>query len=195
MADAFPSISLIIPLLKEGDETAWNDLCDRFRNGLASKTRFLFRSTSAKKTFTAEDLIQETFLKAWKGHAKFQGESTRQFSQWILTILRNTFFDWCRVQKPETDVATWFGFSISTPSAASKMISLEQQAELHAALAELLPRYQQVLISRHFEGMKFAEIARATNTSVNQVTGLYRRGLRKLMLNIDEQRKSARSSQ
>ena len=186
MADAFPSISIIIPRLKQGDETAWNDLCEKFRKGLASKTRFLVRRSSSKRLFSADDLVQETFLKAWNKHSSFRGETTRQFAKWILTIQRNTFLDWCRGEKPEELVATWFGFSSPADSPSSQMISQEQEACVHACIAELPSNYQEVLSLRHFEGLKFAEIAEHMNANINTVAGIYRRGLSQLMARMEK---------
>ena len=115
---------------------------------------------------------------------EFSGETTPQISSWLLTILKNTFFDYYRQAKTkpkaQVEVATWFEFfqSDSTPSA--NLISLEDEARLHAALSELETKYQRVLMLRHFEGLKFAKIAKRLESNPNSVATLYRRGLCKL---------------
>lgn len=186
MSDIFPSISALIPELKSGDQDAWNRLCDKFQTGLSSKTRYLFRSRMLTKKFSPDDLVQETFLKAWKRHASFRGETTSQFAQWMLTILRNTFADWCRDLPRELTVGTWVEFGVDEDTPSSVSISLEQEGELHACLAELDSKYQVVLMLRHFEGLKFSEIAERLELNINTVASLYRRGLGFLTDQLDK---------
>ena len=59
----FPSVSIHIPQLKCGDELAWTEVCARFQIGLSSKARQLVRGSGLhQKRFSADDLVQETFL-------------------------------------------------------------------------------------------------------------------------------------
>ncbi len=194
MAKYFPSIAILIPGLKQGDDAAWNSLCDKFRDGLISKARYLFNSVDLNEEHSPEDLVQETLLKAWKQRATFRGTTTSQLAKWMLTILRNTLRDWCRRDPPKFNVATWFGFSDQGESPSAEFLSLEQEAELHACLAELEPRSQQVLNLRTFEGLKFSEIAEKLGLNINTVAGIYRRGILKLteMMNQQETRNAVK---
>ena len=99
MSERFPSISVLIPQLKSGNESAWNNLCDKFRTALVCKTRFLIENSRIQKDYSPDDLVQETFLKAWKQHAAFRGETTPQLVKWMITILRHTFYDWCKARR------------------------------------------------------------------------------------------------
>ena len=176
----FPSIAMIIPELKIGDEQAWNSLCDRFRAGLISKTRQLINASNLSRKVGPEDIVQETFLKAWNQRATFRGQTTSQFAKWILTILRNTFLDWCRKAPGELTVPTWYGFDADEESPSGAMISVELEAELHACMSELDARQQEVLTLRHFEGLKFVEMSERLNQNINTVAGTYRRSLARL---------------
>jgi len=188
MKHVFPSISCLIPDLKTGDEIAWNELCDNFRLGLISKTRFMLRTMGDRKDIVAEDLVQETFLKAWKQRATFRGDTTQQFAKWLLTILRNHFIDCCRRPVRETLLATWFGVEGDDDSPSGQLISIESESELHACLAELKPNYQEVINMRIFEGLKFHEIAEQSGANINTVASIYRRGIQQLFALIVDRR-------
>ena len=178
MAHDFPSVSIYIPQLKCGNERAWSEVCDRFQIGLASKARQLVRGSGLhQRRFSADDLVQETFLKVWRSRSSFRGETTAQLALWMLTVLRNTFLDKCRRKNLEQSKETWRGVcgAIETPSA---IVSVgEREAELLAALEELSHDQQIVIAMRIFEGLSFPQIAIATDTNINTVGGIYRRGL------------------
>ena len=181
MKQVFPSISILIPELKTGDEVAWNQLCQGFQIGLIGKARFLLRTAQDRPEINADDLVQETLLKAWNQRTTFRGKSTAQFAKWLLMILRNTFVDNCRKPNPESSVATWFSFPADSKTPSANLISLEQEADLHACLADLTPKYQLVINLRIFEGLKFVEIAEITGCKLDTVASIYRRGVQQLM--------------
>ena len=178
MAQDFPSISIHIPQLKCGDERAWTEVCDRFRIGLASKARQLVRGAGLhQKRFSADDLVQETLLKAWRHHNSFRGETTAQLAMWMLTVLRNTFLDKCRRKNLELSKETWQGVCGTTETPSAIVSVGEREAELLAALEELPHDQQNVIAMRIFEGMSFPQIAAATDSNINTIGSIYRRGL------------------
>ena len=68
--------------------------------------RFAFSLTAHEHR--AEDLVQETFLKAWANRDKFRlGTDLRG---WLFTILRNTFYSDFRKHKREEDLCIIEGF-------------------------------------------------------------------------------------
>lgn len=177
MAETFPSVSFHIPNLKSGEESAWTEVCGRFQIGLTSKARYLVRSAKMQKQVNAEDLVQETLLKVWRSREKFRGETTAQLAKWMLTILRNTFLDKCRKKILEQSKETWQNVHADTATPSAILAVGEQEAKLLAALEELTADQQKVIAMRIFEGMTFPQIAEKTNSNVNTVSGIYRRGL------------------
>ena len=178
MSRVFPSVSILIPRLKSGDEQAWSEVHTKFRIGLTSKARQLVRTSGAiQNKINPDDLVQETLLKVWRNRETFRGDSTGQLAKWILTTLRNTFLDICRRKNIEQSQETWREvFSVTrTPSEIAS--SIEQESELLAALEELSPKQQRVIAMRVFEGLSFPKIAELTETNVNTIAGIYRRGL------------------
>jgi len=170
----------LIPDLKSGEDTAWNSLCERFRAGLIAKSRQLIGTSSCSQSGGPEDLVQEALIKAWSKRDSFQGQTTAQFSSWLLRILYNTFIDWNRGQNIEQNPATWFGFTADSPSPSVMAMTIEQEALLHACIAELETKQAELVMLRHFEGLKYHEIAERTQMNLNTAVGIYRRGILRL---------------
>ncbi len=68
----------------------------------------------------AEDVVQESYLKAMRAFAGFRGDSARP---WLLTIVRNTAFSWLRANRSRGDHAEYndaiHGGTMSTPEVES----------------------------------------------------------------------------
>jgi RNA polymerase sigma-70 factor (ECF subfamily) len=179
----FPSISSQLARIKNGNRESWDSLCKGFEMGLVGKTRLLLRNSTSKNKVTAEDIVQDTLLKAWRKKDTFRGDNTSQFAKWILTILRNQFLDCCGKIDRDVSIVTWFpgGEQENTDKSPSNQImSLEEEAKLHAALIQLDEKTQRLIHLRNFEGLRFAEIARKTGQNINTITSNYRRALIRL---------------
>ena len=184
MSEPFPSISSLVPHLRDDDFDSWQQLFDRFRTGLISKARRLLKSSNVRKTVDPEDLVQDAFQKAWMGFASFRGENTAQLAKWLLTILRNTFLNHCRAkQKAENEKVNGADLEQvsdhdETPS--EKLALIEQEARLHACIAELSPEDQRILAMKNFEGLTFREIADQLNSKASTVCGIHGRAMKRL---------------
>ena len=90
----------------------------------------------------ADDLVQETLMKAWAAHASFaEGTNLRA---WLFTIMRNTYFS--QYRKARREVQDTDG------EAAARLVSRPEQqghldlADFHAALEQLSPDQREALI-------------------------------------------------
>ena len=180
MREHFSSVTILIPIIKAGDQAAWQQLCNKFRAALKNKASKLLLGSKIEQKVTAEDLVQETLLKAWRARDSFTGKTTAQLAKWLMTICRNTFLDWIKPSLCEFSPPTWFEFSngLQTPSAV--IIREEDESKLYACLAELDEQTQRVIMLRHFQGLKFHEIAEVEDANSNTVASLYRRGVTRL---------------
>ena len=155
--------------------------------GLESKARQLVRdSGSQKKRLNADDLVQETLLRVWRNRDNFRGESTGQLAKWMLTILKNVYFDICKRKNIEHSRETWQSVRGDHESPSAIVSLEEQEAELLAALEILSPDQQRIISMRIFEGLTFPQISDRTSTNVNTVTGIYRRALAHVTRLFDE---------
>jgi len=118
----------------------------------------------------AEDLVQESFLRAYRFFPAFQGGDGRG---WLLTIVRNTCFTWLRRSK-ERGVMAVFDERIhdSAADAADPEVTLVQaagNAPVRDCLEALPPEYREVMVMRELEDLSYKEIAEAISTPLGTV--------------------------
>src|ERR1700761_954795 len=83
----------LIAAYLSGEEAAFGELTQRHLRQVYSFALRLVGDSAA-----AEDISQETFLKAWKSLQKYD-ESSSKFKTWLLRIARNTAIDYLRKKK------------------------------------------------------------------------------------------------
>jgi RNA polymerase sigma-70 factor (ECF subfamily) len=98
----------------------------------------------------AEDAVQETFLKAYRGIDGFAGASS--IGTWLCRICINACYDLVRKRQLEAQRA-----EATEPRAPREQLAL--RAQLDQALGRLHPRHRMVFLLFAVEGMKHAEIA------------------------------------
>lgn len=171
MAQEFPPITTLIPNLKTGDENSWNSLVELFSPGLTGKAHVLLRDSKLKTKLTAEDLLNETFAKAWKHHRLIRGQSTFQVAKWLLTIMMNSFRDHYRKGGlPEESAAAWEMPEDVASSPTSDIEAFEEEVKLHAVIAELGPSDRQLIVLKYWHGMTHEDIGKQMGTSKASIT-------------------------
>jgi RNA polymerase sigma-70 factor (ECF subfamily) len=119
----------------------------------------------------AEDLVQETYLKALKGFSSFQPGTN--FRAWIYRILRNTFLTSRTGLKASTTVhldeeeAQEIPASSGTPE--SIFFDRAQEQMLQSALEELPLRFREILLLCELEEMSYQEISEALSVPMGTV--------------------------
>ena len=140
----------------------------------------LLRHNRLTKKVSSEDIVQETMLKAWRKSNQFAGTTTEELAKWLLTILRNTFLDWCKKYRLEVSMHSWFDLGCSNDSPSRMSMYLETEALLQCRIAEFDPISRKVIVLRLYDGLKFHEIAEKLDVNPNSAASIYRRGLKKL---------------
>ena len=113
----------------------------------------------------ANDLVQETLLKAWTNHDKFQAGTN--FKAWLFTILRNTYFS--EIRKRHREIQDVDG------QAAAQLVSLPEQhghldlAEFRKALTSLSEDQREALLLVGAEGFSYEEAAEIAGCAVGTV--------------------------
>jgi len=178
---AFPPITQLIPDLKSGDETSWNEVVCLFHAGLHGQALRLLKDSSISRRLAPDDLINIKFTKAWEKHSELRGATTFQVAKWLLTILHNTFVSECRPRNLEESIASWVDPHDSvTPSriVADRDEQVIQQITLHANIAELDEMQRDVITLKHFEELTFREIADRLGSTIGKVANHHRQGLK-----------------
>jgi RNA polymerase sigma-70 factor (ECF subfamily) len=119
----------------------------------------------------AEDLVQETFLKALRGFGSF--EQGTNFRAWIFRILRNTYLTSrsglaaTRTVALEDDLETEAAIERETPEV--NLIRLSDRAAVQTAMEKLAPPLLEVILLCDVEEMKYREIATVLEIPIGTV--------------------------
>jgi RNA polymerase sigma-70 factor (ECF subfamily) len=145
----------------------------------------------------ASDIVQETFLEAHRGFARFQGGTEGELLGWLRRILAARVADLlrrylgaqgrdvrleCELAAELDDQSAMLGRALAAPvSSPSQQADRREQAVLLAeALARLPPDYREAVVLRHLEGLTFPEVAARMGRSVDSVEKLWLRALARL---------------
>lgn len=132
----------------------------------------------------AEDLVQDTYLKAFRAEAQFQPGTN--LKAWLFTILHNTFRNRRRdagrnpvhVDSEVVERAMDSGSSRQTPETLLTRSTLD--ADLQAALDALPEGFRQAVWLRDVEEFSYAEIAEIVGVPIGTVMSRISRGRRML---------------
>lgn len=129
----------------------------------------------------AQDVVQESYLRAFKFFSGFQGGDPRA---WLLKIVRNTSYTFLEKNRPAS-MAEEFDEKIhatdaGAPDAESEMVRGVESRMLREALAALPVNFREILILRELEGMSYKEIAEVVNVPMGTVMSSLARGRERL---------------
>jgi RNA polymerase sigma-70 factor (ECF subfamily) len=158
---------------------------DEFRQLLVAAIPGLraFSLSLTSRGATADDLVQETLMKAWKHQDSFKpGTNLRA---WLFTILRNEFYSQLRKRKREVeDVDDLYSSRVSV--LAEQHGHLEM-AELRSALNKLPEDQREAIVLVGASGFSYEEAAEICNVAVGTIKSRVNRARTKLasMLQFD----------
>jgi RNA polymerase sigma-70 factor (ECF subfamily) len=119
----------------------------------------------------AQDVTQESFLRAFRFFDGYQGGNMRA---WLLTIVRNTCYTWLRQNRPP-ESAVEFDEEIHSSELSGgadpeiQVLASADKETVHRALGELPEIFREVLVLREMEGMSYKEIADVASVSLGTV--------------------------
>jgi RNA polymerase sigma-70 factor (ECF subfamily) len=166
----------LIRMAQAGDAVAWRSLFDTHHKrvyGLAF--RFLRNQSDA------EDVLQETFIKAFRNLDGFDSNQARNFPAWINRIGANCSLDALRRRKTR-ETLSLEDDAVPHPSDATPAADPERTSEnreirsrIEAALDRLTPKQRLIFTLRHYEGYTTREIAGIVDVNEGSVkTHLFR---------------------
>ena len=162
-----------------GDRGAISQLIDRHSNRVRDYIRMMVKDHDL-----ADDILQETFIKAVQVIDDGRYADTGKFLSWMLRIAHNKVIDYFRSQKSAKTInESESGYNVlgtlrfADSSVEDRLIS-EQIALDVRRLVDHLPQEQhEVVMLRYYSGLSFQEIAEQTNVSINTALGRMRYAL------------------
>lgn len=133
----------------------------------------------------AEDMVQESYLRAYKYFNGYQGGNSRA---WLLAIVRNTCYTRLRQNRPQ-ELSVDLDDEISGDE--SEMLNPETLVQqsldhdlVHSALGELAVEFRELLVLRELEGLSYKEIAHITGVPIGTVMSRLARGRQQLKASL-----------
>lgn len=164
----------LMELVKVGNYAAFDELYNRYSKPLR---RFLFQMTWDQDT--AEDYLQETFLRLYRARDRY--EPTGKFSTFIFQIAKNYCYSQCRKSKTRSEQVSLAQQDCNGRKPFENIQANERiEPEVHLieeyrmfrirrAIASLSETQQTVFVLSHFEDMKYCEIAELLEIPVGTV--------------------------
>jgi RNA polymerase sigma-70 factor (ECF subfamily) len=126
----------------------------------------------AQNQDNAEDLVQETYLKALRGFASFQPGTN--FRAWMFQILKNTFLNSCAEAKRARTVPIDAEevlplLPVNPDSAESMLIERAGSDTVRRAIEELPPVFREVILLRDVEDASYREISQILSIPIGTV--------------------------
>ena len=154
---------------QKDDERAFGELVTRYESKVYSLAMKMLRNPE-----DAEDVLQETFLRAYRGIKNFKGNST--FSTWIYRITANSALMKLRKkQLPQVSIEdsdereTPISIADWAPGPVEQLLNQEMQRVMDEAIETLPPEFRQVFILRDVEELSNADVAEILDLSVAAV--------------------------
>jgi RNA polymerase sigma-70 factor (ECF subfamily) len=167
-----------------GDSSAFGSLYDRYQPAIY---RFIVVKVGSREE--AEDITHHVFLSAWQkvGTYKHQGHP---FSSWLYQIARNMVIDHYRSKRDDISLDKLDPESSIIPAVAQSDLSMKLQLEkVHAAIKELKPDYQDVIILRFVEDLPLKETAAILKKSEGAVKLAQHRAIKELKKKLGDESK------
>lgn len=170
--------SHLVGLYKSGDEEAFKELIVRHKNRIFTTIYVIVKDREH-----AEDLLQETFIKAIDTIKSGRYNEQGKFLPWILRIAHNLSVDNYRRSKRYPTIVMEDGSNIfncmefAEASFETKQMQKDTIEKLKSLIDQLPEAQREVLIMRSYMDMSFKEIADATGVSINTALGRMRYAL------------------
>jgi RNA polymerase sigma-70 factor (ECF subfamily) len=157
-AGSEPTDLELIARWKAGDTRAATRLVGRHSQALAR-----FAASSGERE-GIEELVQDTFVRAFASLDSFRGESS--FRTWLFTIERNLMLDRRRAEKRDREsVPIQEADRVSEYGALDALIAEEVQERVRRSLDALSPTQREVFTLRVQQGLSYKEIAEIVNST------------------------------
>ena len=190
----------LMVMYQKGEVRAFEVLLSRHRKPVYN---FILRFVGDSET--AEDLLQEAFMRVIKGAEAYKRQA--KFTTWLYTIARNLCVDQTRRRKHRKHASLDAPMDASEESGTlmdvipgnemasdRKSVNKQLHEQMQRAIAGLSEEQREVFLMREFLDMPFKQIADVVGVPENTVKSRMRYALEKLRLELDEYKDLAKAA-
>jgi len=197
-----PDVDDLIERARRGDDEARDRLFELCRGYLGYVARSQVETWLRVKV-DASDLVQQTMLEAHRDFDGFQGRSEGEWLAWLRKILSHNAADFVRRYRGTAkrqarreirfrDPADSLAGGVPEPAApgatpSQEFLQLDNELRVTAALSQLPPDYQEVIVLRNLQRLPFSDVAERMQRSRPAVQMLWMRAIKKLQSALGEE--------
>ena len=166
----------LISLYVDGKNEAFDALLERHKDRL-----FMYIYHAVKNEDVANDIFQDTFVKAIMTIKQGRYVENGHFPAWITRIAHNHIIDYYRQLKAENlqstdddEVNVLNRKELAACTVEDEMITSQIHSDVRRLIKALPDSQRQVLVMRYYRNMSFKEIADTTGVSINTALGRMR---------------------
>jgi RNA polymerase sigma-70 factor (ECF subfamily) len=141
----------------------------------------------------AQDVAQEAALRAFKYFGNFRGENARA---WLLTIVRNTFYNWLKKNRPPEIAGALDDEALALEDIAANADNINlwrADAEtVRRAIDELPVEFREAIVLREMEGLSYKEIAALSDAPIGTVMSRLARARKQLQQRLAGEQRAPR---
>ena len=167
---------LLVSLYLEGNNSAFDVLLNRHKDRLFNYIFFIVRSKEV-----AEDIFQETFVKAIVTLQQGRYTNDGKFAAWITRIAHNLVIDQFRIERnentvsnDETEVDMLNDARLAEGTIENRMVNEQVLKDVRMLVDELPDCQREVVFMRYYQDLSFKDIADITGVSINTALGRMR---------------------
>lgn len=166
----------LVTLYLEGNNQAFDVLLNRHKERLYSYIFFIVRSHDV-----ADDIFQETFVKAIITLQQGRYNRDGKFSAWLTRIAHNLVIDQFRqernesvISNDESDIDLFNNSAYSEGTIESRMVNSQVLKDVRRLVNNLPDNQREVIYMRFYQSLSFKDIAAITGVSINTALGRVR---------------------
>lgn len=167
---------VLVDMYSKGNEKAFDELLNRYQSKLYTYIYFIVRNVTV-----AEDLFQETFVKAIATIKQGNYAESGRFGAWLTRIAHNLIIDSFRqdkgenvVSNDEVEVDLFNDAELCDDNIETKMVNEQVMKDVRKLICALPAVQREVVYMRYYQDLSFREIAHVTGVSINTALGRMR---------------------
>ncbi|WP_161499165.1 RNA polymerase sigma factor [Flavipsychrobacter stenotrophus] len=164
----------LLELIRQRSAKGFEILYDKYSDALFSIITRIVANTA-----TAEDLLQDTFVKIWKNIGSYD-EQKGSFYTWMLNIARFTSIDYLRTKQHKNELKTGSDEVLEFGPDAKKTLPSIDHMGLRASVHKMELKYRQVIDIIYFYGYTYEETAVILDIPVGTVKTRARKAIQLL---------------